>query len=469
MDVTWSAPSRSDRCRSALRQPARVTKHQSGAMPEDQLHQALVNLLHTSAPWTASSVREGIFDPPGRACARGPSRQRRCPLSGVGSRKSEGRRCPRSVSASPRVRLRCKRRPVRCSRPLERQRPGWLPRCRAPRRGSRPRSSGPHAAQHLRGRARREDQIERLRGVTRICGAAAPSPCGAPRLGVAGATQRADSPQSGRHKASSVRESRRAGSARLFCPRVGERLERRDVHHLRQPSAASPPRSILDATTSRMERGELPRMSCQSPGGPIRACGPPGERHARCCGFGGARGSGLETSAQWRDETGQRHPEIWRRFTKERHPRDAAMRSTVSPIFVVGVDAPAVTPTVERARLGNHPVTTCSSLAPYGRQRIARSPDRCSSRLLCDRSVLGHDGWRRGGVVCCSSCIPRSRPSASIGSAIELQDRVPDGPAWPSRSCRSAEVVGQRGHPTASPCSAGISAAMRGLPGEHRV
>ena len=41
-------------------------------------------------------------------------------------------------------------------------------------------------------------------------------------------------------------------------------------------------------------------------------------------------------------------------------PRDAAMRSTVSPILLFGVDAPAVTPTVS-GPLASHSVTSRSS------------------------------------------------------------------------------------------------------------
>src|SRR5947199_191132 len=71
-------------------------------------------------------------------------------------------------------------------------------------------------------------------------------------------------------------------------------------------------------------------------------------------------------------------------------PRDAAMRSTVSPILLFGVDAPAVTPTVS-APLGNHPVTTCSPLAPTGRKRIAplsgsMPGDVCPSKRHADCS-----------------------------------------------------------------------------------
>jgi len=50
-------------------------------------------------------------------------------------------------------------------------------------------------------------------------------------------------------------------------------------------------------------------------------------------------------------------------------PREAAIRSIVSPILLFGVDAPAVTPIV-RGPGGNHPVADRSSFAPAGRNRI---------------------------------------------------------------------------------------------------
>src|SRR5437899_9581783 len=70
-------------------------------------------------------------------------------------------------------------------------------------------------------------------------------------------------------------------------------------------------------------------------------------------------------------------------------PRDAAMRSTVSPILLFGVDAPAVTPTVS-GPLGNHPVTTCSSLAPTGRKRIAPVSGSRSEEHTSELQSLRH-------------------------------------------------------------------------------
>src|SRR2546422_8428292 len=50
-------------------------------------------------------------------------------------------------------------------------------------------------------------------------------------------------------------------------------------------------------------------------------------------------------------------------------PRVAAMRSIVSPILLLGVEAPAVTPIVSGPR-GSHASRRCSTFAPTGRKRM---------------------------------------------------------------------------------------------------
>src|SRR2546422_6748924 len=65
-------------------------------------------------------------------------------------------------------------------------------------------------------------------------------------------------------------------------------------------------------------------------------------------------------------------------------PRDAAMRSTVSPILLFGVDAPAVTPTVS-GPLGNHSATSRSSLRSEEHTSELQSRLHLVCRLLLEK------------------------------------------------------------------------------------
>src|SRR6266699_1349318 len=72
-------------------------------------------------------------------------------------------------------------------------------------------------------------------------------------------------------------------------------------------------------------------------------------------------------------------------------PRDAAMRSTVSPILLFGVDAPAVTPTVS-GPAESHPGTHRPSVAPTGRNRIV--PATGSMQLASAMWEVGALSWQ---------------------------------------------------------------------------
>src|SRR5207245_11683680 len=95
-------------------------------------------------------------------------------------------------------------------------------------------------------------------------------------------------------------------------------------------------------------------------------------------GLGGRGEAGAEPARHGWVETGERHhsnvPNIPRSgyrptTASSEAPRVAAMRSIVSPILLLGVEAPAVTPIVS-GPCGSHASRRSSTFAPTGRTRM---------------------------------------------------------------------------------------------------
>src|SRR2546426_546471 len=178
---------------------------------------------------------------------------------------------------------------------------------------------GPHAAQHLAGALGREDQIERLRGGDEDVRGAQPHLLALRARRVAGAYQRADlhiRQAQGFERAANLGERLR----QVLLHVVGERLERRDVHHLRPVGERPPP--VQSLTQQRVDGGEE-RREClaRARGGRdqgIAAC--LDERPRTLLRLGGLAEAGLEPALNGGMKTGQRHPEIWRRFTEAATP-----------------------------------------------------------------------------------------------------------------------------------------------------
>src|SRR3989449_379529 len=166
---------------------------------------------------------------------------------------------------------------------------------------------------------------------------------------------------------------------------VRQRLERRDVDHLRLVGQWA----IQPLAHQRVDRGEerrerLPRAGRSRDQGIVARLNHRPGVPLRLGGRGEAR---AEPAAHGWVKTGERHesnlPKIPRRgyrptIAPSEAPRVAAMRSIVSPILLLGVEAPAVTPIVS-GPCGSHASRRCSTFAPTGRKRMV--PPAASMQL----------------------------------------------------------------------------------------
>src|SRR5439155_21160230 len=165
----------------------------------------------------------------------------------------------------------------------------------------------------------RENQIERLRGGDEDSRGPPHPPPALRAWRVAGAYQRANlhiRQAQGFERAANLGERLR----QVLLHVVGGRLERRDVHHLRPVGERPPP--VQSLTQQRVNGGEE-RREClaRARGGSDQGIAARlDERPRTLLRLGGLAEAGLEPALNGGMKTGQRHPEIWRRFTEAATP-----------------------------------------------------------------------------------------------------------------------------------------------------
>ena len=118
----------------------------------------------------------------------------------------------------------------------------------------------------------------------------------------------------------------------------------------------------------------------------------------------------------------------------EVRPRRARIRSTTSPTTLLGVEAPAVRPTVTGPAGSQRSAAASRRAPPTGRWRIARALDPVGAADVVGRAAAPRRCARGPGCCCC--CSRRSPPSRRARPRRASSAPRPAGPGWRSRWCR---------------------------------